>query len=94
MKHTNTRTASILTLAFASLLVLLPVQQGNAAEYYIYQAPDGRLVVSNQKPPPGSKIIRQRDFPEENANQPEKPERDNVPSKGRAATAPKPSKNN
>ena len=91
MKHTNTRTASILTFVFASLLVLLPVQQENAAEYYIYQAPDGRLVVSNQKPPPGSKIIRQREFPEETVSQLEA-ERDNARSNSRAATDTEPSK--
>jgi len=94
MKHTNTRTAWILTLAFTSLLVLLPVQTGNATEYYLYQAPDGRFVISDQKPPPGSKIIRQRDFSEDTVSQPEKAEPEKVPPNGRAATAPKPSNNN
>jgi hypothetical protein len=69
MRHINARITLILTLVFASLLVSLPVQQGNAAEYYIYRDPTGRLVISNQKPPLGSQIIRQRDFPEANGSQ-------------------------
>ena len=64
MRHINARITLILMFVFASLLVSLPVQQGNAAEYYIYRDPIGRLVISNQKPPLGSQIIRQRDFPE------------------------------
>jgi hypothetical protein len=33
--------------------------RGQAEEYYIYQAPNGELVISNKEPPPGSKIIEQ-----------------------------------
>jgi hypothetical protein len=64
IKHINAHTTLILILAFTSLLLSVPVQQGNAAEYYIYRDSRGALVISNQKPPPGSQIIRQRDFPE------------------------------
>jgi hypothetical protein len=32
----------------------------HAGEYFIYQDPKDRLVISNQKPPPGSKIIKQQ----------------------------------
>jgi len=32
----------------------------HAGEYFIYQDAKGRLVISNQKPPPGSKIIEQQ----------------------------------
>jgi len=31
-----------------------------AGDYFIYQDRDGKLVISNQKPPEGSKIIRKR----------------------------------
>jgi hypothetical protein len=77
MRHINARITLILSFVFASLLVSFPVQQGNAAEYYIYRDPTGRLVISNQKPPLGSRIIRQRDFPEANASQVQQTNADN-----------------
>src|SRR5262249_19262564 len=36
----------------------------HAGEYYIYQDSKGRLIISNQKPPPGSKIIKQQSLSE------------------------------
>jgi hypothetical protein len=36
----------------------------HAGEYYIYQDSKGRLIISNQKPPPGSKIIKQQTLPD------------------------------
>jgi hypothetical protein len=47
-----------LALSFAlffGLAVVTPVQ---ADDYYIYHDPDGKLVISNKEPPPGSKIIK------------------------------------
>jgi hypothetical protein len=41
------------------------VTQAQAGNYYIYQTPNGALVISNQKPPPGSKIIKQLNLPED-----------------------------
>jgi hypothetical protein len=41
----------------ALLAGLAMVTQGQAEEYYIYHDPDGKLVISNKEPPPGSKII-------------------------------------
>ena len=35
------------------------VEQAHSSEYYIYYDSKGGLVISNQKPPPGSKIIEQ-----------------------------------
>ena len=35
------------------------VTQGQAEDYYFYQAPNGELVISNKQPPPGSKILKQ-----------------------------------
>ena len=32
---------------------------GRADDYYIYQTPDGKLVIPNKQPPPGSTIIKQ-----------------------------------
>ena len=40
-----------------------------SGEYYIYRDSNGVLVISNNKPPPGSKIIKQRDLPEETDSQ-------------------------
>jgi len=44
---------------FALLLGLALVTQGQAEDYYIYQTPNGELVISNKEPPPESKIIKQ-----------------------------------
>ena len=48
----------------ALLLGLALVTPGQAEDYYIYLNPDGKLFISNKKPPAGSKIIKQRDLPE------------------------------
>jgi len=44
------------------VVVLAVTTQGQAEDYYIYHDPDGKLVISNKKPTPGSKIIRQRNL--------------------------------
>ena len=49
-------------LIFASLFFL--TTHGQAEEHYIYKDPQGRLVISNQKPPAGSTILRKLDLPE------------------------------
>ena len=51
------RRATTLNLAscFALFLGLAVVTQGHAEDYYIYQGPNGGLVISNKEPPPGSK---------------------------------------
>ena len=90
MKHTHAHTTLIFILAFTSLLVSLPLQQGTAAEYYIYRDSKGGLVISNQKPPPGSQIIRQRDLPEANDSQvPQTNAGNNVQSNGGIEGSPK-----
>ena len=48
-----------LAFCFALFLGLAVVTQGRAEDYYIYQGPNGELVISNKEPPPGSKIIKQ-----------------------------------
>ncbi len=53
-----------LAFCFALFLGLAVVTQGQAEEYYIYQGPNGELVISNKQPPPGSKIIKQQNLPE------------------------------
>ena len=49
-------------LIFASLFFL--TTHGQAEEHYIYKDPQGGLVISNQKPPAGSTILRKLDLPE------------------------------
>jgi hypothetical protein len=81
-----------LAFCFALFLGLAVVTQGEAEDYYIYQTPNGELVISNKEPPPGSKIIKQ--LPGETdkkvppAQEPGKPP-PNVQPEG----SPKPSKN-
>jgi hypothetical protein len=47
-----------IAFCFALLLALTVVTYGQAEDYYIYQDPEGKLVLSNKEPPPGSKIIK------------------------------------
>ena len=46
------------------LLVGLTATRLHAGEYFIYQDAKGRLIISNQKPPPDSKIIKQQTLPD------------------------------
>jgi len=78
-----------LAFCFALFLGLAVVTQGQAEEYYIYQDPNGELVISNKQPPPGSKIIKQQNLPEVLQAQ----ERENPQPKGQTEGPPKPSKN-
>ena len=48
-----------LAFCFALFLGLAVVTQGQTEDYYIYQSPNGELVISNKQPPSGSKIIQQ-----------------------------------
>jgi hypothetical protein len=41
------------------------VTEGQAEDYYIYHDPDGKLVISNKEPSPGSKIIKQLNLPKD-----------------------------
>ena len=52
------------TTLISLLLGVAAVTQGQAEDYYIYQTPNGALVISNKEPPPGSKIIKQQNIPE------------------------------
>jgi len=67
-----------LAFCFALFLGLAVVTQGQAEDYYIYHDPDGKLVISNKEPPPGSKIIKQlpgmtdREVPQAQAQEPRK----------------------
>jgi hypothetical protein len=76
--------ATLISL-FLGLAVVSP---GQAEEYYVYQTPNGALVISNKQPPPGSKIKKQLNLPEdEQAQEPHKPQPniqpENSPSKNK-----------
>jgi hypothetical protein len=71
-----------LAFCFVLFLGLAVVTQGQTEEHYIYQDPDGKLVISNKEPPPGSKIIKQQNLPEASqAEAPGKPQ-PNVQTEG------------
>jgi hypothetical protein len=64
------------------------VTQAQAEDYYIYQTPNGALVISNKEPPPGSKIIKQLNLPED----PQADEPGKTQPNEQTENSPKPSK--
>jgi hypothetical protein len=58
MKSTNARTTLTLVLSFSWFISLVMVRQAYAGDYYVYQDPNGKLVISNYAPPQGSNIIK------------------------------------
>src|SRR5262249_14766499 len=64
MKHMNRRT--ILQIVFSSsyFFAMTLIGHAYAGDYFTYQDHDGRLVISNKVPPPGSKIIKKETLPE------------------------------
>jgi hypothetical protein len=76
---------------FVFLLGLAVVTQGQAEDYYIYQAPNGGLVLSNKEPPSGSKIIKQLPWETDTEVQQSQPANKPQPN-GQTEGSPKPSK--
>src|SRR6266850_7507720 len=82
-----------LAFCFALFLGLAVATQSQAEEYYIYQGPNGELVISNKEPPPGSKIIKQQNMPEVTDSQvPQSQQRNNTQPNVHTEGSPKPSK--
>ena len=82
-----------LAFCFALFLGLAVVPQGQAEEYYIYQGPNGELVISNKEPPLGSKIIKQQNMPEVTDSEvPQSQQRKNPQPNVPTESSPKPSK--
>ena len=54
---------AILLGFFFNLLIGFFTEKADAGEYYIYRDSTGVLVISNQKPPPGSEILEQHNSP-------------------------------
>jgi hypothetical protein len=89
VKSINARSALI--SVFLGLAVITPFCQ--AEDYYIYQAPNGVLVISNKEPPPGSKIIKQQNFSEAADNEvPHSQQPNNPPPNLQPDGSPRPSK--
>jgi len=64
MKRINARTTLKLVLSFSWLIALAVVRPGYAGDYYAYQDPNGKLVISNNAPPQGSNVIRKETLSE------------------------------
>jgi hypothetical protein len=70
------------------------VTEGWAEDYYIYHDPGGKVVISNKEPPPGSKIIKHRSFPEvTDSEAPQGHQRNDPQPNGQPEGSPKPPKN-
>jgi hypothetical protein len=64
MKSINARTTLKLVLSFSWFIVVVMVRSGYAGEYYIYQDPNGKVVLSNYAPPQGSNVIKKETLSE------------------------------
>jgi hypothetical protein len=64
MKSTNARATWKPVLSFSWLIALAVVGPGYAGDYYIYQDPKGKLVISNYAPPSGSNVIKKETLSE------------------------------
>ena len=64
MKSINARTTLKLVLSLSWLIALAVVRPGYGGEYYIYQDPTGKLIISNYSPPLGSNVIKKETLSE------------------------------
>jgi hypothetical protein len=55
---------STLVAVCTCLLAGFTATRLHAGKYFIYQDPKAGLIISNQKPPPGSKIMKQQTLPD------------------------------
>jgi hypothetical protein len=89
----KTITAIALVPSFSLFLGLALATQGQAEEHYIYKDPDGKLVISNKTPPPGSSVLKKQDLPE--ATEPQVQQRQesgDTPLNGHSEVSGKPSR--
>jgi hypothetical protein len=52
------------TVALLVAFLFLLAAHGQAEDHYIYKDTQGKLVISNKQPPPGSNVLRKLDLPE------------------------------
>jgi hypothetical protein len=53
-----------MTVALIFALLCFFAARSHAEDHYIYKDTQGKLVISNRQPPPGSNVIRKLDLPE------------------------------
>ena len=83
---------SIGATLIAILVGLAVVTQVHAEDYYFYKGPKGELVISNNEPPPGTKIIKR--LPSvTNREAPQDQEPGKTMPKVKTESSPKPTKN-
>ena len=63
MKRIQDR-ATLKLFCIFGFIALAAITDSSAGDYYIYQEPTGKLVLSNNAPPPGSKIIKKETLSE------------------------------
>jgi hypothetical protein len=64
MKGIDARTTWRMVFSFSWFIALAVVGHAYGGDYYTYQDVNGKLVISNNAPPPGSKIIKQETLSE------------------------------
>jgi len=64
MESINVRTTLKLIVSFSWFVVMALVGSAYAGDYYTYQDPNGNLVIANNPPPPGSKVVKKETLPE------------------------------
>ena len=64
MKSINARMTWLMFFSFSWVIALAVVGEVYGGEYYVYQDLSGKLVISNNAPPPGSKILKRETLSE------------------------------
>src|SRR5258708_16736459 len=64
MKSINAHTTWRMVFSFSWVIALAVVGDVYGGEYYVYQDLSGKLVISNNAPPPGSKILKRETLSE------------------------------
>jgi hypothetical protein len=64
MKSIDARTTWRMVFSFSWFVALAVVGHAYGGDYYTYQDLNGKLVISNNAPPPGSKIIKKETLSE------------------------------
>src|ERR1700730_6702463 len=64
MESINARTTWRMVFSFSWFVALAAVGHAYGGDYYTYQDLNGKLVISNHAPPPGSKILKKETLSE------------------------------
>jgi hypothetical protein len=93
MKSTKARMTINFAFCFSLFLVLTFPTQSQSEEYYIYRDPNGKLVISNNHPPPGSTIIKRQNLPELTDSQVQRSQEEDDLAKRRPESSTEPARN-